>query len=69
MESPDAGIQEGPATNPVCKVSIDQADLMSILTGNLSWPDAFVQGKLIHEGDLTAVLWVRDALRSPLGGL
>lgn len=69
MESPEAGIQEGPAANPVCKVSIDQADLMSILTGNLSWPDAFVQGKLIHEGDLTAVLWVRDALRSPLGGL
>ncbi len=69
MENPDAGIQEGPAANPVCKVSIDQADLMAILTGNLSWPDAFVQGKLIHEGDLTAVLWVRDALRSPLGSL
>lgn len=68
MENPEAGIQEGAATSPVCKVSIDQADLMSILTGNLSWPDAFVQGKLQHEGDLTAVLWVRDVLRSPLGG-
>lgn len=68
MEKVEDGVLEGPATNPVCKVSIDQADLMSILTGQLSWPDAFVQGKLVHDGDLTAVLWVRDALRSPLGG-
>jgi cyclopropane-fatty-acyl-phospholipid synthase len=68
MENLEAGVQEGPATNPVCKVSIDGNDLLATLTGQLSWPDAFVQGKLVHEGDLTAVLWVRDALRSPLGG-
>jgi cyclopropane-fatty-acyl-phospholipid synthase len=61
------GIQTGPAVNPLCKVSISQSNLMAVLSGLLSWPDAFVQGKVVHDGDLTALLWVRDLLRSPLG--
>jgi hypothetical protein len=67
MEKLDEGIKEGHATNLVCKVMIGQDDLVALLMGQLNWPDAFVQGKVRHEGDLTAVLWVREILRSPLG--
>lgn len=66
MEKMDEGIKQGRASHPVCKLSIAQADLMAILTGQMMWPDAFVEGKVIHDGDLTAVMWVRDLLRSPI---
>lgn len=61
------GIQSGHAPHPVCTVRIVQADVPALLSGELSWPDAFVQGRITYTGDLTAMLWVRDLVRSNLG--
>jgi cyclopropane-fatty-acyl-phospholipid synthase len=51
--------------DPVCTLTAKTADAMKMLSGELSWPDAFVEGKLTHTGDLTAALWLRD-VRSKL---
>ena len=50
----------GSVEDPVCTLSVGSADAMKLLSGELSWPDAFVAGKLRHRGDLTAALWLRD---------
>ena len=55
-----------PTEDVVCTLSTSSADAMKMLSGELSWPDAFVTGKLTHRGDLTAALWLRD-VRAGLG--
>jgi len=61
------GIQSGHASHPVCTLRITQADVPALLSGELSWPDAFVQGRITYTGDLTAMLWVRDLVRTNFG--
>jgi cyclopropane fatty-acyl-phospholipid synthase-like methyltransferase len=50
----------GYVDNPVCTLTVGMSDAMKLLSGELSWPDAFVYGRLTHKGDLTAALWLRD---------
>ena len=51
---------EGLVDSPVCVLTAHMSDALKMLSGELSWPDAFVEGKLTHKGDLTAALWLRD---------